>query len=248
LGSVVRIGPEVFTNIDDDLVDPATVTVTIKKPDGATEDHPGVRESLGTFYYDFTPVTAGTYYYKWSTTGTAYVAHVSSFQVQDTFANPVWSYSGDPVATPKDTVRFLLGDTDPSDPLLSDQAIAFLITSWVNVYSAAAAGAEQIAGQFAREVTNSGDGVTIDFDRLQEKYMILAGQLRLLAKRVGRAASPYVGGMSKTETERALMDGDTELTTFGTGMHDIYRDGASGGDTVGQRLNKLKSDQSGGAT
>lgn len=159
--------------------------------------------------------------------------------------NGAWNYSDDPSASDEDAVRFLLGDTDPTDPLLIDTAIAFLVDTWGDIYSAAAAGAEQIAGQFAREVANSGDGVGVDFSALQEKYMTLAGQLRKMGKRIGRVASPYVGGMSRAETERALQDSDTELTTFATGMHDDTRDGASSSND----MRDLLSDQRfGGST
>lgn len=159
--------------------------------------------------------------------------------------NGAWTYSEDPSTSDLDTIRFLLGDTDPTDPLLPDAGINFLIDMWVDVYSAAAAGAEQIAGQFAREVANSGDGVAVDFSALQDKYMALAGQLRKMGKRLGRAAVPYVGGMSRAETRAAMADADTELTLFAIGMNDDTHEGAS--SSVDSR--DLISDQRyGGAT
>lgn len=39
-----------------------------------------------------------------------------------------WSYSGDPSTTPKDKVRFLIGDTEQNDPLLQDEEINFALT------------------------------------------------------------------------------------------------------------------------
>jgi hypothetical protein len=38
-----------------------------------------------------------------------------------------WTYSGDPASSPKDTVRFLIGDTDPARKLVSDEEILFAL-------------------------------------------------------------------------------------------------------------------------
>lgn len=92
LGQLVRIGPETFTDFTGNPVDPTTVSVSIKKPDG-TIDGPFtlaatqvVREALGVFHYDYTPATTGHYLYRWVTTGTATTAAVGNFDVQDSFA------------------------------------------------------------------------------------------------------------------------------------------------------------------
>jgi hypothetical protein len=60
LGNVVRIGPIVVKDAGGALVDPASITVTVKRPDGSTTT-PATppRDSLATFHFDYEPpVTA----------------------------------------------------------------------------------------------------------------------------------------------------------------------------------------------
>jgi hypothetical protein len=134
-----------------------------------------------------------------------------------------WSYSGDPSSSSLDTVRFLLGDTDHTDELtLSNEEIAFLISEWDNLYFAAAAGAEQLAGQFAREVTYSSDGVTYTGTELQDKYNELAQTLRAAYKRKGLYGIPYDGS-----NDPRYNDWRSRVEEIGIGMHDIRREGAN---------------------
>lgn len=135
-----------------------------------------------------------------------------------------WSYNGDPSASPKDAVRFLLGDTDSTDELtLSDEEIAYLLSTWDNdSYFAAAAGAEQLAGQYAREVSYASDGVNYSGDELQQKFIQLAQRLRWQRKRMGQSAVPYDGS-----NDPAYNDWRNQVEEIGIGMHDSRRDGAN---------------------
>jgi hypothetical protein len=149
-----------------------------------------------------------------------------------------------------DQIRLLLGDTDMSDPLLGDAEIQYFIGVWTDPYSAAAAAAEQIAAQFAREVAYQGDGVSVGTDTLQDKFMALAAQLRTVGKRLGRLAVPYAGGTSVSDIEQVNAQSDEVAGLFGVGMSDNRRQGAS--TDVGSRTradDPLISDQrSGGAS
>lgn len=156
------------------------------------------------------------------------------------------TYTGSPATNMVDQIRLLLGDTDMGDPLLKDEEILFFVSTWTDPYSAAAAGAEQIAAQFAREVSYSGDGVQVGTNELQDHYLTLAERLRYQSTRLGRAAVPYVGGQSKSDIRQALDDEDTVQTTFWEGMSDDPRNEGFG-STVDSR--DLQSDQRyGGAT
>jgi hypothetical protein len=60
-----------------------------------------------------------------------------------------WTYSGNPASSTLDQVRFLSGDTDSTNPLLSNEEFNFLISQWSpNTYWAAAFGCEAIAGKY----------------------------------------------------------------------------------------------------
>lgn len=137
-----------------------------------------------------------------------------------------FSYSGDPSASDLDEVRFHLQDTDSTDPLLTDEEIEFVIDAWVdnvgtNVWAAAIC-AETIAAKFAREVSVSGDGVSVGVEALQDKYEALALSLRDQHKsKVGAAGVPTAGGTIFDDT----FDSRIKPLSFGKGMHDSQRVG-----------------------
>lgn len=138
-----------------------------------------------------------------------------------------WIYSGDPSGSPKDAVRFLLGDTDPADPLLTDGEINFLLVG-TDPYSAAAAGADQLASRFAREVSYSADGVSYGGSELQAKFEQMGVNLRATMRRRNKAAAPYVGGISPYEVRSHENDDSVIKPDFGTGMHDHPGSGQTG--------------------
>lgn len=138
-----------------------------------------------------------------------------------------WSYSGDPSASDLDTVRFHLQDTDESDQLLPDEEIQFVIDQWEPVTGslvyAAAVCADRLAAKFAREVSVSGDGVSVGVESLQTKYEQLAMRLRQEYKDfVGTGGAPTAGGTIFGEE----FDPTIKPLSFGKGMHDNLRAGS----------------------
>jgi hypothetical protein len=131
-----------------------------------------------------------------------------------------WTYSGDPQTSPKDAVRFLIGDTDAAAELISDEEIEFLLTVERNQYLAAARAAETIAATFTREVQASAEGMSFSGDALMDRYFELADRLRAMARKLTRLAPPYVGGISWAEREKADADPDKIPTHFRSHMHD----------------------------
>lgn len=131
-----------------------------------------------------------------------------------------WTYSN-PAASDKDAVRFLVGDTDTSDQLVSNEEIEYTLEEFPDTYLAAASVAESIASKFAREVTHSADGLSYSGDQLSKHYTDMAERLRHLAKRRRRGGVvPYAGGISWREREKDDQDGDLIKTSFSSHMHD----------------------------
>ena len=69
-----------------------------------------------------------------------------------------WTYSGDPSANARDAIRFLIGDTDTTDQLLSDEEIAWVNTeasgtptATTDLYDAAYRCCLTIAAKLARQ-------------------------------------------------------------------------------------------------
>lgn len=139
-----------------------------------------------------------------------------------------WNYGGSPATSQLDAVRFLVGDTQQSDQLLQDGEVGWLLSEWPDAYWAAAAGATQIAAQFAREVSYSADGVQTGLSELQQKYEQLAVDLRKQAVKKGRIVAPYVGGISISDKESLESNTDATGTFFQYGMNDNIEGGTSG--------------------
>ena len=135
-----------------------------------------------------------------------------------------FTYSGDPANSDADTVRFLIGDTDPTAFFLNDTEIAFLLSTVHSiglsnpVLQAAAAGAEAIASKLSREITYSADGVSVSADTLAQKFYTVAEKIRTLGLRADVAAAPSVGGILSAES----YDPSIRPLVFSVGMHDNY--------------------------
>ena len=93
-----------------------------------------------------------------------------------------FTYGGDPSASNLAKVRFLLSDTNSADYELEDAEITYLLTEWGgDVYDAASAGAEVIAGKFAKAATSKSVGdLSLSFQNRAEDYRMLASRLKQL--------------------------------------------------------------------
>jgi hypothetical protein len=123
----------------------------------------------------------------------------------------------------KDTIRFLVGDTDPRDAdewQVTDEEIQWAYDTWYPVegslYYVAAVVAETIAAQYAREASYSADGVSVSLGPVGDQYRRLAVQLRQADKDFSVGAGVDVGGMAPDEQ---LLPG-TKPFAFGKGLHD----------------------------
>jgi hypothetical protein len=131
---------------------------------------------------------------------------------------PSYTYV-DPSTSDKDAVRFLVGDIDSGDWLVSDEEIDYTLDQEPNVYRAAADVAESIAAKFAREVSASAEGMSYSAQELFRNFMDLAERLRRMAARRARPRI-YVGGISWAERFKADQDADKIPTHFRSHMHD----------------------------
>ena len=123
-----------------------------------------------------------------------------------------WSYQ-DPTQSSKDAVRFTIGDTVSTDPLLSDEEINFLLTDSA-VDEASYYGALAIAAKFSRSVDKSVGKIRISNSQKTKQYQDLAKELWL---KMGILAVPTAGGLYESEKLIALNDG-TVSVDFKRGM------------------------------
>jgi hypothetical protein len=119
-----------------------------------------------------------------------------------------WNYSGNPASSQTDRVRFYIGDTDPTDPILQDEEITFLLSEEGSPLKAAQGACRAIIAKYAREVD-----YTIGPERVAASELVAhyQGVLKTLIEKSKASGAPSYGS-SRSES------------TFDVGMHD-----ASGG-------------------
>jgi len=99
-----------------------------------------------------------------------------------------WTYSGNPAASNLDAVRFLCGDTDTTNQLISNEEITFLLSEWnSDTYLAAAFACDAIAGVYAGKSDSSrsvGDlSISTQYGASSRTFLERAAALRAQASR-----------------------------------------------------------------
>lgn len=128
----------------------------------------------------------------------------------------------DPSSNNRDKVRFLIGDTNSTDYHMQDEEIAYLLTTWSNnVYDAAIAGAEIIAGQFAHKTNYSR---SIGDLSISESYQASADEFFKIADRLRLQKVDLYPPTVKVNAQAIIATADKTVTTyksdFYTGLHD----------------------------
>lgn len=121
-----------------------------------------------------------------------------------------WTYDS-PQASDKDTVRFLVQDTNTNEQLASDEEIEWALAEHGNIVRAAAAEvAEAIGRHFARQATITDAGFRVDYSKRAEMYFAIAKDLRQRFQ----AVSPFAGGISITDKDSREEDTDRVRPAF----------------------------------
>lgn len=106
-----------------------------------------------------------------------------------------FSYSGNPKSSPKDEVRFLLGDTNKSRPMMSNHEINYLIDEEGSPLQAAISGSLQLAAKYSRMCDETVGKVKKDYSQRSKAFLKLADELRKKVVWSG-GLMPYAGGIS----------------------------------------------------
>ena len=115
------------------------------------------------------------------------------------------TYSGDPMSSPTDEVRFLVGDTDTTNFQLSDAEINYCLTLVYGVsppavwpatgnYLPAAYAADGIIAKLKNLVDQSVGDLHISYSKSQAQFQQVANRMRSRAAIAG--VPVYVGGLS----------------------------------------------------
>jgi len=124
-----------------------------------------------------------------------------------------WTYGGEPQANSKDAVRFYVGDTDESDPLLQDGEINYLLNLYGGaVINASIQACEMIMAKFSRMVNETVGGVKIDFtDKIKNMDHMKAALIQRIATTTIR---PYAGGISRSDVQQQNQNADRVCPDF----------------------------------
>jgi hypothetical protein len=126
-----------------------------------------------------------------------------------------WSYSGDPTSSPKDEVRFLVGDTNTLDQQLQDAEIMYALTLVYppptpippnGNYIPAAYCCDALMSKYARMIDKGVGDLRISYSNRIKQYQELAARLRM---RATLAHVPmFAGGTSIAQKIAAYSDPD----------------------------------------
>jgi hypothetical protein len=143
-----------------------------------------------------------------------------------------WTYSGDPSANARDAIRFLIGDTDTTDQLLSDEEIAWVnseasgtSTGTTALYDAAYRCCLTIASKLAREADKQIGDLSVSMSQRAKAYREQASSLKELSGREGGVPIPYAGGITISDKEIDEENSDIFRTWFSSGQFENVRDG-----------------------
>lgn len=131
-----------------------------------------------------------------------------------------WTYSGDPSLSPKDAVRFAIGDTIISEPLLQDEEINYIISTNSSIADSAYYACIGIVAKLSRLADKSVGKVKIRYSQKVTQYQKLADKLYVNA---GIVVIPYAGGISVADKQ--VMQSDTSIVqpSFRIGGFDNHR-------------------------
>lgn len=132
----------------------------------------------------------------------------------------MWTYSGDPSSTSRDAVRFLIGDTDNTSQLVTDEEIAYMLTQEGSTSSAAARVCRSLAAKYARFMDQSVGDLNISYSQRFKQFSEMAAKLESDAS--SRVGIPYAGGISQSDKDSRESDTDRVLPASKVGVHDYY--------------------------
>ncbi len=133
-----------------------------------------------------------------------------------------WTYSGDPATNARDSVRFLVGDTDTNDQLVSDEEIAWTNnqvtgsdTATTDLYTVAYRVMIAIASKFSRLANQAIGDMRVDLSQKADNARAQAEQLKQLAGRENLVPVP-TREASASATSKSTGDNADRVDPFFT--------------------------------
>jgi len=130
-----------------------------------------------------------------------------------------WTYGNDPANSTRDELRLLVGDTDTSDQLLTDEEVAYYLAgNGDDALAAAPAACEGIAAHYSRQTDTVNQGLSVNASKRAAAYLTLANDLRDRASALGEV---FCGGLTISGKDLLADDSDAIQPAFSVGMDDF---------------------------
>ncbi len=114
----------------------------------------------------------------------------------------------------------MVGDTDSTDEQLQDEEIAYFLTTYTSVGTAAVHAARAIMAKISRQVTKAVGDLRISLSDRWKHYVELVDYLEGLAL-FDDPYQIYSGGLSIADATTDRADTDLSQPAFEVGMHDL---------------------------
>ena len=131
-----------------------------------------------------------------------------------------WTYTGRPDSSSKDAVRFLIGDTDSTRQLATNEEIEYVLSTNSLVQKAAAIVCRAIAARFSTKASFSVGDVSKSCSDVSKAFSDRAKELEADFNGLACNALPSFGGLSNTNKETLDSDSDAVQPAFKKGMSD----------------------------
>lgn len=133
-----------------------------------------------------------------------------------------WTYDYSQLAsTPMMQVRYLVGDTKPTDQQVQDEEILFALTQRPSIYGAAAIVCRSLASRLSREADVVDKDLRTQLSARAKAYSLRASEYEVKAS-VRGGAVPYAGGISISDKVMNEADTDRVQPAFTIDMDDNY--------------------------
>ena len=112
-------------------------------------------------------------------------------------------------------VRFLTGDTDSTDVLLTDEEIEYLLSTHTSISAASVQACYAISAKLSRESDLKVGDLSISKSQRSAAYAKLAKDLK---EKASYALSGFAGGISESSKDSEESDSDRVVPDFTKGM------------------------------
>lgn len=133
-----------------------------------------------------------------------------------------WTYDAEDMTIPLNRVRLMVGDTNASDPQLSDEELQLFIDSSDTDRGAAVLAARALAAKYARSVDKWVGDLKILASQRHRAYQALVEELTPTGGSIN--GIPSAGGIRYSSKEEILADTDLVVPSFYRGVHDNVDD------------------------